>query len=97
MPDRAEATAEQALQVARQIYDLLQGRGSRIQGAVLADLVSLWLAGHWDADELRAGKAGAKTLAARINAFDEWCHLIWQLMPESEREILQHIEPQGHA
>lgn len=51
MTTRAEFNEIQ--RVTDQIRPLLAGRGPDIQGAVLADLVSMWLAGHQCSAALR--------------------------------------------
>lgn len=45
--------AEETLQIAERIKPLLAGHPPEIQGAVLAELTSLWLAGVQGAPELR--------------------------------------------
>jgi hypothetical protein len=42
-PDDA---AKRTLEICQKIHPLLRGIGPEIQGAVLAELTSLWLAGH---------------------------------------------------
>ena len=32
--------------ISEQIYDLLAGQGADVQGAICADLLAMWLAGH---------------------------------------------------
>lgn len=59
--------------ISRQIQPLLKDRGPEVQGGVLADLVSLWLAGH--APQLR------KTI------HDDFIKLVGKLVPESEKEL----------
>jgi hypothetical protein len=85
-------------EVSHSIQMLLHGLGQGAQGAILADLVSLWLAGHWELDELhRLGQAGPATIAIRVNIFEEWRALVLQLLAASEREILERVETRGSA
>ena len=69
-------------QVSKQIEPLLAGLGWRLQGAVLANLVSLWLAGVYD----ERGRAATEEL--RQLAFAEWTQITKDLVPMSEQEIL---------
>ena len=61
-------------QVSGQIQPLLKGRAPQVQSAVLADLLSLWLAGHWPP-------------AAREELFDDFVKLVRDLVPESEKHL----------
>ena len=48
---RAHDDATEAMELARAISPLLAGRKPEVQSAVLADLLSMWLAGHvWRGD-----------------------------------------------
>lgn len=47
----ADAEGHAAMRLAKQIYPLLAGRPPEVQGAVLADLLSMWLAGHYRGGE----------------------------------------------
>jgi hypothetical protein len=93
----AELMTQRVEDVSRQIQELLHGLGNRTQGAILADLVSLWIAGHWDPDELRAGDAGRATFKVRAQALQEWHNLVIKLLPESEKEMMRRITPKGRA
>jgi hypothetical protein len=96
MPDDdAELMTDRAAAVSRQVQELFHGLDSQVQGAILGDLVSLWLAGHWEPDELATGKAGKLTVTIRSKVFVEWCKVVWLLVPESEAEIMMHrLKPQ---
>lgn len=65
--------ASRVERLSMKIRPLLVGHGPDVQSAVLADLVSLWIAGHHP--ELRA------------KVLDGFVELIEQLVPESEKEI----------
>lgn len=62
-----------AQDLSMRIRPLLAGKEPEIQGAVLADLVSLWVAG-WHED-------------LRDDAFERWIELVRRLTPESVKEI----------
>jgi len=93
--DVAKAMLVRAEQVSREIQGRLHGLGSKIQGAVLADLVSLWLAGHF------AHSGGAidpqATQLIRDQMFADWVETVIDLVPESEKEILDRVEIEGSA
>lgn len=46
-----DEAARESMRLAKQIYPLLAGRPPEVQGAVLADLLSMWLAGHYRGGE----------------------------------------------
>lgn len=66
--------ADEVLQRSADIRPLLAGLGPLKQGAILADLVSIWVAGHLPAE-------------SRQEVFDLWCATMWELVPLSEAEI----------
>lgn len=66
--------------ISRQMMPFLIGKGAAVQSAVLADLLSIWLAGHWPPEERE------EMLAEHIN-------LVRKLLPLSERQI---FGPEGH-
>lgn len=70
-----------ALALSSVIQPLLHGHPSYIQSAALADLVSLWLAGH-----IVPGNPEG-TQRTREGLFDDWCETVWKLVPASEKEI----------
>lgn len=65
--------ADEALKISERIKPLLAGHGPDMQGAVLADLVSIWLAGH--------------PAAMREIVLREWLTAVRQLVPVSVMEI----------
>ncbi len=69
-PDDAAYEVEH---IVRKIHDLLRGRTPEVQGGILADLVSLWVAGHspWARDQILA----------------EWIKLLRDLIPESDKQL----------
>ena len=44
--DDAKQAADEAMALVKKISPLLAGRDANVQGAVLADLLAMWLAGH---------------------------------------------------
>jgi hypothetical protein len=66
--------------VSKQIQPLLKGRAPNVQSGVLADLLSLWLAGHWPPE-------------AREELLGDFVELVRDLVPESEKEL---FGPDGH-
>lgn len=96
-------TKEQAEIIARAeklslaCQDVLRGHDRLVQGAALAVLVSLWLAGHLVPDEI--GKAERpETAKIRDELLASWLDAVRLLVPESEKEIMMaHVEPQGRA
>ena len=96
-------TKEQAEIIARAeklslaCQDVLRGHYPIVQGAALAVLMSLWLAGHLVADEI--GKAERpETAKRRDDLLAGWLDAVRLLVPESEKEIMMdHVEPQGRA
>jgi len=68
-------------EVSQQIYDLLSGRGAAVQGAVCADLLSRWLAGHVVPGNEKA------TAEAREEILEAHIRTVRKLIPIQEREI----------
>jgi hypothetical protein len=54
-----------------------------VQSGALADLVSIWLAGHIVPDNPDA------TLKHRHELFDEFVRLVWLLVPASEQMMVE--------
>jgi hypothetical protein len=69
------------------IRPLLRGFPAEIQGAVLAELTSMWLAGHM----------GPGADRVREELLDMHVTMIRDLIPEQEREILARCPPSGHG
>ena len=80
MNNSAEA-ASRALALSKQIKPLLAGQGPDLQAAALADLVSVWLAGH--------------PKALREELFSDWIATVRQLLPVSIAEIFGNEPPPG--
>lgn len=60
--------------ISRELEPMLAGRPSNVQGAVLADLLSIWLAGHWPP-------------AAREVLLADFVKLVRNLVPETEKQL----------
>jgi hypothetical protein len=73
MADDAGAVATRAQHLSRRVQALLVGQGPEMQGAVLADLVSIYFAGHHP--------------AIREKMIAMWLDTVRQLIEPSEQEI----------
>jgi hypothetical protein len=72
MPDRQ---TQLAIAISKTIQPLLAGHPPEIQGAVLADLLSLWIAGHHP--------------ALREEALEQHIKAVRELVAPSEAEIFE--------
>lgn len=79
-PRSGSDLAYEAEIISKRIQPMLKGRPSHVQSAVLADLLSLWLAGHWPPE-------------LRDVLLDDFVKLVRDLVQHSEREI---FGPDGH-
>jgi hypothetical protein len=70
----ADAMATRAQELVARIAPLLHGQGSSVQGATLADLVAMWLAGHHP--------------SIREQAMDNWLRTVGALIPLNEERIV---------
>jgi hypothetical protein len=75
-----EAKAKLIEAISAQIQPLLKGHDPDVQCGVIADLLSLWLAGHWPHE-------------LRIVLLSNFVDLVRALTPESERQL---FGPRGH-
>jgi hypothetical protein len=66
--------ATRAQELVDRIAPMLYGQGSSVQGATLADLVSMWLAGHHP--------------SIREQALDNWLRTVRALIPLNEERIV---------
>ena len=78
----SDSITDQALHLSAQIEPMLAGKGSMVQGAVLANLTALWLAGHFGGPGIRE---------KLIEMHMEMCKA---LMPVHEAEILARAPKQ---
>jgi len=83
--------ATHVMKISQEVQALLHGHGMMIQGAVLADLLSLWLAG-----QLVPGDEEA-TKQVREAALQQHMNVVRDMIPSSEREILERMHPEGSA
>jgi hypothetical protein len=77
------AKPEDAMRISMAIRPLLAGHSPELQGAVLGDLVSLFIAGHHP--------------QLRDMVLDQHIELVRNLVPESEKEIIRQYgsKPEG--
>jgi len=73
------------------IKPILAGHRAEAQGAALADLLSLWIAGH-----MVAGNA-PETDSFRAFILNQHINLVRALIPTSEKEILANVKTEGSA
>jgi hypothetical protein len=86
-----EAAGALALRVSKHIQPLLRGLPSEVQGAALADLLSLWLAGHFVAGSTD------ETAMLREAVLAEHIECVRGMIPSSEAEIILKMPAEGHA
>jgi hypothetical protein len=88
-----DSVIDRANKLSRQCQEILEGQGAAAQGLALADLLSLWLAGHIIIEELSAGAdARPQTDQLRELLLQEHIKHVRQLVPASEREILARTQ-----
>jgi hypothetical protein len=75
--------ADRAAEVSRQIEPLLAGLGPDVQGAILANLTAMWLAGHMSEDH----DDHARTVIIREKILSLHIEAVRSLIAPSEREI----------
>jgi hypothetical protein len=75
--------AERILEVSRQIEPLLAGLGPDVQGGILANLTSMWIAGHMAEDH----DDHAMTATVREKILRIHIEAIRDLIAPSEREL----------
>lgn len=89
MTDKAQRAASLTVDTVKSILPLLQGLDPETTSAVLAQLVSMWVAGHVIFEKDGTNIARAETEAARQDVFVYWTKLVYDLVPVSESEILR--------
>jgi hypothetical protein len=90
MTEKAQQNASAAADKIKEITPLLYGLDPETTSAVLAQLVSIWIAGHVVFEINGTTVERAETEAARRKVFAYWTSLVDQLIPISERELLRH-------
>jgi hypothetical protein len=85
----AEKDADQALDLVRDCSRLFAGKPAEVQGAALADLLALWLAGHVIVGDPKATERVRKEVLAM--------HLetVWNLVPINYRDRIEPKLRQG--
>ncbi len=81
--DETLAKARRVEELLEECQRVLDGQNGTIEGAVIARLLSLWLAGHPETD--------------RELALTDFIDMVREMVPESEKEILQRAELAGRA
>jgi hypothetical protein len=66
-------TGKETLEIVERIKPLLAGHEPVVQSAVLAELLSIWLAGHWIAKQCE------QTSLMRRALLSAHCSLVWEL------------------
>lgn len=79
----ASQKTDDVIATTAKISPLLSGKHPDVVGAILADLVSMWLAGH----QPRPGVPREKALEARKVILDTWMQLVDRMMPINERLV----------
>jgi hypothetical protein len=70
------------------IGPILHGQNPVIQGAALADLFAMWIAGHFDTE--------GHTAELREQIIADWMHTVRRLIPVNERMILERNRRDSH-
>jgi len=89
-PDKATA---KVMEICGDIHEILGGVHPAMQGCILAELLSTWLAGHMCEDDVEQTKL-------RKEVLDEHLAMVWKLVPIQDvkvRAILQQIKEQADA
>lgn len=68
----------------------LAGRGPMIQGAVLADLVAIWLAGHTGSNKEAIALYREELIGLHVE-------FVRKLIPVEEALLMERVKPQGRA
>jgi len=76
----ARRDAKKVLAVGDKIAALLSGLGPEVQGAILAEMVSRWLAGHMVIDEPNS----VEVEKMRKDVLVEWLKLVFKMTPANE-------------
>jgi hypothetical protein len=88
--------AARALSLRYKIMPVLEGQGPDVQGAVLADLLSLWLAGQIVLDD-KGEIDRVQTLKMREEMLTLHIEHVRLMMPSSEAEVLHKLKTAGNA
>ena len=88
--------ASRALSLRYKIMPILEGHGPDVQGAVLADLLSLWLAGQIVLDD-NGGIDREQTVKMREDMLALHIEHVRLMLPSSEAEVLHKLKTAGNA
>jgi hypothetical protein len=88
--------ASRALSLRYKIMPILEGQGPDVQGAVLADLLSLWLAGQIVLDD-NGGIDREQTVKMREDMLALHIEHVRLMLPSSEAEVLHKLKTAGKA
>lgn len=80
---KSDSMADEVMETVAKISPYLSGRHPDVVGAILADLVAMWLAGH----QPRDGKTKDQALWARKELLTEWVGLAEKLIPVNEKIV----------
>jgi hypothetical protein len=85
--NRTAAQADEVMALVEAVRPLFKGKAPEVQGAALADLLAMWLAGHFDAND----PEGAATEQIRETMLELHLASVRDLIPIN---YLALIEPQ---
>jgi hypothetical protein len=85
MRDKVNEVAE----LSREIAELFADRERKVVGAVLAELLSIWLAAHFVAND-----EGGETKQFRKKLLREHMRVVRDLIPLNEKQILENLPKQ---
>lgn len=83
--DGIEKTAKSVEALVKAVIPLFRGKSVQVQGAALADLLALWLAGHVNRDDPAASDGVRKQM------LELHLQAVWALVPLNFEE---YVEPQ---
>jgi len=77
--------AREAMELAKAISPMLAGRSPEVQGAALADLLAMWLAGHVTPGDPRATRKARKyRLKMHLVAVEQLIDINYKMLVEPE-------------
>jgi hypothetical protein len=79
--------ATRSQRISLEIQPMLRGQGHMVQGAVLADLVAIWLASVQGSDAERVRK----------ELLEQWLETVHKLISPSEQQILERTASEGRG
>jgi hypothetical protein len=85
-----QARVERVDTVAMAMMEIMIGEQRAVQGAVLADLVALWIVGHSHRD------GGDKTDKVRTAALSRFLEVVVRLIPINEQLVAEGRKKKAH-